>query len=140
MKRKLMTPESPKRKEPEHNQDSEVTLNADFLKKMGFYDSGKVDITGHIKWRLKIPFQPHKEIQITLGAYPKTNPNCGIVSIVHVEINDFVWSQIDGEQKGFHKIERKPIHVPEKEYSVASHIHTPHLLVTLINILTYRPI
>jgi hypothetical protein len=68
-----------------------MKLTTNILLELGFRGEGK-GITGRPTYRLKVP--PNKkygkhyyyQLQIELGDYPTTNPNCGILSLYDPEI------------------------------------------------------
>lgn len=90
----------------------ETYLTDDLLKDLGFYEAN--NFLGHKSWRIKFPYYSHI-MQITIRPdLHRTNPNCGIFSLIMVDGN-----------------------MPDVALTIAYHVDTAERLHSLINILTY---
>lgn len=85
-----------------------MKLTFELLMKLGFHCEGK-DIINHPVYRLKINHNGrrfkngyHFELQISLGDYPESNPNSGIVSLHQPEMKDMhcqTWEKDKGQKE-----------------------------------------
>lgn len=103
------------------------TLDEEILKSLGFklYRS-----RGERAWRTKLPYY-HDEIEVRLGDYPSSNPNCGMVGL-HSPAHDVI---------GFDKNGKKEItKVGASTKYIAWYVDTPERLRKIIVSLTQQNI
>jgi hypothetical protein len=83
-----------------------MQLTPHVLLQLGFRGEGK-DTLKRPAYRLIVPPHPktgnhyHWQIQVVLGDYPETNPNCGIVSLYDPSTKDahvLTWEKDDGSK------------------------------------------
>jgi hypothetical protein len=100
----------------------ETYLTDEILKELGFYIAS--DFLGQKSWRIKFPYYNHI-MQITIRPdFHRTNPNCGIFSLIIPEVYDSL----------------EPGNNPnEKEFSmnIAYHVDTAERLHAIMNSLTH---
>lgn len=102
-------------------------LTKEILKNLGFK---KAEQNGKEVWRIKIPYY-HHHIQIELGEYPRTNPNCGTVCI---------WSPKEKVPTFTKKGKKKMITLHESTIGIAWYVDTPERLRSIIVSLTQQNI
>lgn len=103
----------------------QIELREEDLIRMGYKKVGK-DILGENIYRLKLPYYMY-QIQVVLGPYPKSNPNCGIVSI---------YSPPE-EVEGYTITGKKKIYkIKEKIQPIAWYVDTPEKLFNIVVSLT----
>jgi hypothetical protein len=104
---------------------TELNRNRKGLKKLGFKKCGK-DELGRIIWRIQPPYYV-AQLQLVLGNYPASNPNCGVLSIHHPEEEATTYSK---------KGKKKKILFKEKTFPIAWYIDSYKRLHDLIISLT----
>lgn len=107
-----------------------VRLDEEGLERLGFYDAGK-NMIDRTKWRLKIPYYSF-ELQITIGNYPATNPNCGVMSIYSPTEKAETYKQTKKHPKG----KKITLKIKEMEQPIAWYIWDYDRLRNLIVSLT----
>lgn len=133
-----------------------MKLTTDLLIELGFRGEGK-DITGMPVYRLEIPQGPlgwygYGELQMSIGDYPETNPNSGIVSLYEKEEKDMhCLSSYKDTPKNRKKLARidweidehiggiEYVTFPERMKPIASHVVTLERLNAIYTALTGNP-
>lgn len=117
-----------------------MKLSESILLKLGFRGEGR-DITNKPAYRLEVPRNAKygyygREIQIVLGDYPDTNPNCGILSLYMSGIKDahMIMEEKDSEDRADHILWEdkenglrggiKYIDMPERVSPIAYYVNT----------------
>lgn len=100
-----------------------LRLTEDILVNLGFI---KYKQNGRKVWRIKAPYYPHI-IQVELGNYPATNPNCGTIS---------VWNPKQEVPTFTKKGKKKMITLKESTTCIAWYVNTPERLHKVIASLT----
>lgn len=102
-------------------------LTVEILKRLGFKKAK--DIIDRDVWRISPSMYYSPMIQVSLGNYPRTNPNCGIVSIYHPK----------EKATGFtNKGKKKIVTFKESEWPIAWGVDTYTRLEKIITSLTQR--
>lgn len=105
-------------------------LDEEVLKNLGFKRTKTKGPVPEVVWRIKIPYY-HSLIQVKLGPYPASNPNCGIVSLYSPEVTAPVY---------YANGRKKMVTFPERTTNIASYVNTPERLRNIIVSLTQQNI
>ena len=119
--------------------DPRITLTERHLLGLGFKEV-KIKDDHRPGYRIKLPYYPF-EIQVTLGNYPISNPNCGIVAIYSPEqeasgIPKYLYKKKVWNARDHKKADNYRIKMPEWTQNVAWYVHTPERLMQIIVALT----
>lgn len=96
------------------------------LKGLGFKLAKDKGITGRNLWRLKVPYYPY-QIQMELGDYDSSNPNCGILSLYEPPTKAVMFKS-NGK--------KKKLKLEEFCRPIAWHVDTHNRLYNIIQSLT----
>lgn len=102
-------------------------LTENVLKGLGFINCGISNHGISDVWRIKLPYY-NSQIQVELGDYPKSNPNCGIVSLFDEKLI------VDSYTS---KGKKTKITFPERCIPIAWYVDNPERLQQIIVSLTH---